>query len=66
MKRIALIVILVLVSITLYGEDFAPVGAEWYYSEQFAFSGDLNYIKFTSEKDTLIYGKNCKKISKRH
>lgn len=66
MKKVVFTVIIVISSITFYGQEFAPVGAEWYYNEQFAFSGDINYIKFTSEKDTLIYGKNCKKISKRH
>lgn len=45
---------------------FAPVGAEWYYDEQFAFEGDIDYIKFTVEKDTMIFGQQCKKITKRH
>lgn len=49
---------------TSYEEAFAPTGAEWYYDERFAFSGDINFIKFTSEKDTLINGENCQKISK--
>jgi hypothetical protein len=66
MKKILITVIMVISTITFYGQDFAPVGAEWYYNEQFAFSGDINYIKFTSEKDTLIFGENCKKITKRH
>lgn len=66
MKKIALIVIMAILTITFYGQDFAPVGAEWYYNERFAFSGDINYIKFTTEKDTLIFGENCKKITKRH
>ena len=47
-------------------QEFAPIGAEWHYNERFAFSGDIDYIKFTSEKDTVIHGKSCKKITKRH
>lgn len=47
-------------------QEFAPIGAEWYYNERFAFSGDIDFIKFTSEKDTIINGKTCKKITKRH
>lgn len=47
-------------------KEFAPIGAEWYYNERFAFSGDIDYIKFKSEKDTIINGKTCKKITKRH
>lgn len=66
MKKIVLTVIIAISTITFYGQDFAPIGAEWYYNEEFAFSGDINYIKFTSEKDTLIFGENCKKITKRH
>ena len=50
----------------VFSQDFAPVGAEWYYGESFAFSGDINYIKFRSEKDTLVNGIMCRKISKRH
>ena len=65
-KGLIFTVTLIVSTITFYGQEFAPIGAEWYYNEQFAFSGDINYIKFTSEKDTLIYGENCKKITKRH
>lgn len=53
----------------LQAGDFAPVGATWYYSEGF-FDGPPNaksdYIKFESVKDTLINGKTCRKITKRH
>lgn len=52
--------------IRFYHKDFAPTGATWYYDEQFASSADKNYIQFTSEKDTLINGEFCKKITKRH
>lgn len=53
-------------AIVFYAQEFAPVGAEWYYDESYAFSGDIDYIKFTSEKDTLINNQLCKKITKRH
>lgn len=49
----------------IQSQDFAPIGAEWYYHEGQAFSGDINYIKFTSVKDTLIKGEVCRKITKR-
>ncbi len=48
------------------GQDFAPVGAKWYYGEAFAFSGDINYILFTSARDTVILNETCRKITKRH
>jgi len=66
MKKTIFTFILTIYAISFYGQEFAPVGAVWYYDERFAFSGDINYIKFTSEKDTLIYGELCKKITKRH
>lgn len=49
-----------------FGQNFAEIGTEWYYHEGFAFSGDVDYIKFVSEKDTVINSIACKKISKRH
>ena len=66
MKKILLATIFCLPLLVLCGQEFAPISAEWYYDEQFAFSGDINYIKFTVDKDTLIAGKQCRKITKRH
>ena len=66
MKKFYIISILFLVTLKLFAQNFAPVGAEWYFNEKFAFSGNIDYIKFTSEKDTLINGEICKKIIKRH
>ncbi len=43
-----------------FGKDFAPIGAKWYYTEQFAFSTDISYIWIESVGDTIIKGKNCK------
>ncbi|MGA3014080.1 MAG: T9SS type A sorting domain-containing protein [Bacteroidales bacterium] len=47
-------------------QNWAPVGATWYYTEYFAFSPDINYIKIESFKDTIIQGKTCKELIKRH
>ena len=44
--------------------QFAPEGATWYYGEGFAFSGDISYMKFVAEGDTIIQGKLCQKIRK--
>lgn len=43
-----------------YGQDFAPIGAKWYYTEQFAFSGDISYLWIESVGDTIIKGKDCR------
>ena len=66
MKKIAILLFLGMIFTDLFSNDFAPIGAKWYYSEGFAFSGDIDYILYTSEKDTLFKGQNCRKIIKRH
>ena len=43
-----------------FGQDFAPIGAKWYYTEQFAFSGDISYLWIESVGDTIIKGKECR------
>ena len=48
--------------------QFAPVGAEWHYSEG-RFGGfpiAEDYIKLTSVKDTFINGVVCRQLTKRH
>ncbi|MFH1052272.1 MAG: T9SS type A sorting domain-containing protein [bacterium] len=58
-----------LFSMQIFGQDFAPIGAKWYYDElagMFWSPYDVDYILYTSEKDTTINGQNCRKIIKRH
>jgi hypothetical protein len=61
---------ILLLNVVLYltdpvtAQDFAPVGAEWYYTELHAFSGDKTFLKITSLKDTLVNGKDCRLIQK--
>lgn len=57
-------IVSLLISTSSYGQDFAPIGAKWYYSEGFAFSGDENFMQIVSEKDTVIHGKSCRKLIK--
>lgn len=45
-------------------DDWAPIGATWYYSEEFAFSGDQSFAMVTSIGDTIIDGKNCRILEK--
>lgn len=47
-------------------QSWAPIGAEWYYTERFFGSDGVDFFKFTSEKDTLYQGELCKKLLKRH
>jgi len=49
--------------------DFAPIGAKWYYDELAGMGWSpyvVDYILYTSEKDTIINGQECRKIIKRH
>ncbi|MBN1968672.1 MAG: T9SS type A sorting domain-containing protein [Candidatus Delongbacteria bacterium] len=66
MKNILWTIFLTTLIGNISAQEFAPIGAEWYYNEKFASSGDIDFIKFTSEKDTIINGENCRKITKRH
>ncbi|MFC2114135.1 T9SS type A sorting domain-containing protein [Bacteroidota bacterium] len=66
MKTLLLSIVAIFFSINMFAQDFAPVGAEWYYTEMFAFSGDVNFVKLTAEKDTLINGETFRKIIKNH
>ncbi|HLN71947.1 MAG TPA: T9SS type A sorting domain-containing protein [Prolixibacteraceae bacterium] len=43
-------------------QDFAPVGAMWHYTEQFAFQGDIDYLTIHSVKDTTILGYSCRRL----
>jgi|AntAceMinimDraft_3_1070362.scaffolds.fasta_scaffold00904_3 hypothetical protein len=66
MKHTLILLILVGISLQNFAQDFAPIGTEWHWDERFAFSGNIDFIKFQSEKDTLINDVLCKKIIKRH
>jgi len=43
-------------------EDFAPVGAEWYYGMDVHYSSGSGYQHFIVEKDTTYLDKLCKKV----
>lgn len=64
MKYFQIIFLIILFSIptSIEGQEFAPIGSEWYYSEGFAFSGDIDYLMITSISDTIINGKPCRKL----
>lgn len=47
-----------------FAQDFAPIGSEWFYTERFAFSGDVDYMRFETTRDTVVDGKNCRIITK--
>ena len=61
-------VFLVILSFNITAQEFAPVGAEWYYGMEhdswFDNSQSIYFNRIVSEKDTLVNSKNCKKIVK--
>lgn len=64
MKTRFLILMLILATCGLSAQNFAPIGAEWYYTEGFFMSGDKNFLKIISVKDTLFHGKTCRQLVK--
>ena len=53
---------LIFVFFGLYSQTFAPVGAEWYYTEIIPFAPS-KHVRHEVLKDTLYEGEQCKKIS---
>ena len=47
-----------------FSQDFAPIGATWYFPETFSFSGDIGVVTFSSIGDTIIQNKQAKIVYK--
>ena len=67
LRYLLFIFIFLLITVTNYGQDFAPVGATWHYSyTETSPPFNQSYILIESVKDTIILGKNAKKLSQTH
>jgi len=64
MKNLTTTLILLLFSICLIGQEFAPIGAVWHYDKRYNTNGNIDYITLTVEKDTVINGETCREIVK--
>ena len=63
MNKKILSLLIFIISFNGYGQyEWASIGAKWFYTERYANSGDIAYIKIESVKDTVIQGKSCKKL----
>jgi hypothetical protein len=62
MKKIFLALFSICFLTNIFAQDFAPIGAKWHYTEEFSFSGDISYLYVESVADTIIKGKNCRKL----
>ena len=61
------LLIVLLISLNSYSQNFAPIGATWHYSANNSEPPwDVNYILIESIKDTLVLGKNAKKLNTTH
>lgn len=62
---LSLIIILMAMGLS-YGQDFAPIGAEWYYSEHNGGAAPTGseYVLYKSVKDTTILDRAAKKIER--
>jgi hypothetical protein len=66
MKNLLLSFLLVFLCSSVFSQpEFAPIGAEWYYSQYESYNPpQANYIKHTCIKDSTINGKTVKVIQK--
>jgi len=64
MKKLLILWIILSNVYLIQGQEFAPIGAKWYYTEYFAFSGDIGYLSIESLKDTVIKEIPCRKLGK--
>ncbi|MDL2262043.1 T9SS type A sorting domain-containing protein [Bacteroidales bacterium OttesenSCG-928-I21] len=46
--------------------EFAPIGAEWYYTYSFGCCPEEYFHRVISEKDTIIEGSNCRILKQRY
>nr|NQU93706.1 hypothetical protein [Bacteroidota bacterium] len=63
MKKLLSFVLICSFPIFVAGQNWAPIGATWYYEIVYPFSPQLSFIKYESVADTNILGKTCKIIT---
>lgn len=57
-----ILILLVLISSNLIAQDFAPIGAKWYYTQMTGIFDIETYKTLESIKDTSINGQSCKML----
>lgn len=64
MKKLNVLIFVMLLSGQVTGQNFAPVGAKWHFTEFWAFSwpGEESYIMIEAVSDTVISGYLCTKL----
>lgn len=64
LKKLLFIILPIITSsyISCNAQDWAPIGAKWYFTQHYNMSSAVSYNKIEVEKDTVVQGKNCKKL----
>ena len=60
---VCLTVILIFCVKTALSQSWPPVGAQWHFTQHYNMSSAVSYNKIEVEKDTIVQGKNCKKLN---
>jgi hypothetical protein len=61
--KIKLFLLLIIIPFIIKGQEWAPIGAEWYYDITYAFSGNIDFHKVYCDSTINIKGVNCKRIN---
>ena len=59
MKTLFTLIVSVLFSVLAFGQEWAPIGATWYYEVDYPFSSNKSFVKYESIGDTVILDKTC-------
>ena len=65
MRSQIILIVLTIININVFSQEFAPIGAKWYYTERysfFEFADDIDYLQATVKKDTIFEDKSCVQI----
>lgn len=63
LMRKFIFIFLILIPIHGRGQEWSPIGAEWYYDVTYAFSGNIDYHKIYCDSIINVKGIDCKRIN---
>ncbi len=63
LKKCTTLLPVILISCASFAQNWAPVGAEWYYEMSWAWGNDIGYRILYCDSVVNIKGKNCQKIN---
>ena len=63
MRTFIFFITLFIFSLKALSQEWAPVGAEWYYDKTYAFSGNINYEYVYCDSIVSFHDIDCKRIN---